>query len=120
MTDNILNDVEHTQPDEDKRTPWQKYCDLPPVPGYMMAMEATHQTGPLKKLDDEDNEPELCHVTRTVLDEYVGQFIEGMGFMGVRFPVKTTRRLTEEEFNKYHGRTMSINGGIGWTLDLLA
>lgn len=52
---------------------------------------------------------DLCAVFNEDDDNYYGQWVEGLGFFNVKFPKKTTRPLTDEEFDKYNGKKLAIN-----------
>jgi hypothetical protein len=64
----------------------------------MMATKAKHLTGDLS-----EETPSPCIIQG--LDEkrgvYVGHWAVGFGFVGVEFPVDTTRDLNESEAEKY-------------------
>ena len=47
-------------------------------------------------------EPDICIVFEEDEENYIGNWVEGLGFIGLKFPNKTTRELTEEEKEKYH------------------
>ena len=62
------------------------------MPHYMMATTAIHQLGDIsrEKLD-------LCIIEGEEGENYIGQWVEGYGFINVKFPKATTRELTGEE-----------------------
>lgn len=66
---------------------------------YMMATAAIHQLG-----DISSTTPDLCVVYGEDEDNYIGNWVEGFGFVNVRFPKATTRELSEDEKNLYHGK----------------
>ena len=67
-------------------------------PKYMMATKAFHKLGEISS-----PEPDLCIVKEETETEYIGNWVTGLGFFGVRFPKETTRDLTEEDVKKYDG-----------------
>lgn len=71
---------------------------------YMMATKAYHQLGDISR-DEED----LCVVKDEDEDYYIGNWVEGFGFIDVKFPKETTRELTQEEVEKYHNMELTIN-----------
>lgn len=72
---------------------------------YMMATTANHKLGDISR-----EQPDLCVVSEEDENNYIGNWVFGLGFIDVEFPKSTTRELTEEEIEKYHGKPMSING----------
>jgi len=78
---------------------------------YMMATKATHMLGDISR-----EEPDLCFITGVEENCYIGHWVEGFGFINVEFPKETTRELTAEEKEKYHGKIIQI-GGYG--IDIL-
>lgn len=89
-------------------------------PKYMMATKAFHQLGEISS-----NEPDICVVRAEDADHYIGNWVYGLGFVGVKFPKSTTRELTESEINHYNGQQIVISGCFsgkpsysGGTLDI--
>lgn len=72
---------------------------------YMMATKAIHQLGDISR-----GEPDLCVIRSEDADNYIGNWVEGYGFINVKFPKRTTRELTDEEKEKWHGRQITIGG----------
>jgi hypothetical protein len=72
---------------------------------YMMGTQAFHLLGDISR-----NEPDLCYVTKDIGDSYFGHWVEGFGFVEVRFPKETTRELTETEVVEYDGKGLVISG----------
>jgi hypothetical protein len=70
---------------------------------YMMATTAIHQLGDISR-----DEPELCVIQEEDSENYIGNWVEGLGFIDVKFPKSTTRELTEEEASQYDGRGLKI------------
>lgn len=73
------------------------------TPKYMMATTAIHQLG-----DISSDEPDLCIVNDEDADNYIGNWVTGLGFFGVKFPKVTTRDLTPDEIATYNGRQLAI------------
>ena len=74
-------------------------------PKYMMATVASHQLG-----DISSDEPDLCIVREETETDYIGDWVYGLGFLGVKFPKSTTRDLTEEEVAHYNGQKLAMYG----------
>lgn len=72
-------------------------------PKYMMATKAFHKLG-----DISSDVPDLCVVEEETETEYIGNWVFGLGFFGVRFPKETTMDLTEEDKAKYNGLKLSM------------
>lgn len=68
----------------------------PPFPRYMMATIAHHQLGDISR-----DTPDLCVVQSETPDEYIGHWVMGLGFIGVRFPKATTHELTPADADTY-------------------
>ena len=64
---------------------------------YMMATKATHKLG-----DISNNSPDLCFITGEDKNNYIGHWVTGFGFINVRFPRATTRKLTPKEIEHYN------------------
>lgn len=74
-------------------------------PKYMMATKAFHQLGEISS-----TEPDICVVHKEEGDSYVGNWVYGLGFVGVKFPKDTTRELTEAEVQHYNGQRLVMSG----------
>lgn len=74
------------------------------IPKYMMATTAIHKLGDISR----DN-PDLCRVNKEDDKNYYGAWIEGYGFINVKFPKKTTRDLTKDEIEDYNKTSIRIN-----------
>ena len=62
-------------------------------PRYMMATTAIHPAvGDISREEDD-----YCYIKEKNPDGYLGQWVEGYGFINVTFPIETTRELTAEE-----------------------
>ena len=72
-------------------------------PRYMMATKATHLLG-----DISSKTPSLAFVYNKEGEDYIGNWVEGFGFIDIKFPVSTTRDLTKEEIAKYDGNVIGI------------
>lgn len=80
---------------------------------YLMATEAYHQLGDISR-----DIPDLCVVNSEDEDNYIGNWVEGFGFINVKFPKKTTRELTAEEKKYYSKQYYQINSGPAFELDI--
>ncbi len=70
---------------------------------YMMATVAHHQ------LDDiSSDQAALCDIDGEDGENYIGNWVDGFGFVEVRFPKATTRELTGDEKNKHNGRVLMM------------
>lgn len=74
---------------------------------YMMATTAIHGLGNISR-----EKPDLCVVHGEDDLNYIGNWVTGFGFADVKFPKATTRELTPEEIEDYHGQPLSIGSGI--------
>ena len=72
-------------------------------PKYMMATVAIHQLG-----DISSDEPDICIISEDEGTDYIGSWVFGLGFFGVKFPKATTRELTPEEVTKYQGMKLAM------------
>ena len=61
-------------------------------PRYMMGTKAIHKAGDISR-----DEPDYCYIKQQEGDNYIGAWVEGYGFIDVKFPVETTRECTPEE-----------------------
>jgi hypothetical protein len=80
---------------------------------YMMATTAIHLKGDISR-----DKPDLCVVFQEDDDNYYGNWTTGFGFCEVRFPKSTTRNLTPEEVEKYHGLPTFIGDSFGNTINI--
>ena len=71
---------------------------------YMMATKAIHKLGDISR-DSED----LCIIYDEDEDNYIGEWVTGVGYIKVKFPKDSTRPLTEEEITKYNKMWVRIN-----------
>ena len=78
---------------------------------YMMATRAIHQLGNISR-----DEPDLCVIHSEDAENYIGNWVTGFGFINVKFPKSTTRELTDEEKEKYHGMQVVIGGSPAFTI----
>lgn len=72
---------------------------------YMMATTAIHKLG-----DISSEEPDLCYIKDEDEENYIGSWVEGMGFIEVKFPKETTRPLTKEEISHYNSLVYELAG----------
>ena len=75
-------------------------------PKYMMATTAIHQLG-----DISSDTPDICIIHKEDEDNYIGNWVFGLGFINVKFPKASTRDLTEEEKVKFNGQKVAMYGG---------
>jgi hypothetical protein len=64
------------------------------TPRYMMGTKAIARDG---KTDISRDEYDYCYIQKQEGDNYIGHWVEGLGFFEVRFPIETTRECTPEE-----------------------
>ncbi len=80
---------------------------------YMMATTALHKLGDISR-----DEPDICHIQEEIDDYYIGSWVTGYGFIGVKFPKETTRELTPEEIDKYKQSTFQIGSQPAFILNI--
>lgn len=73
---------------------------------YVMATVAMHKVGDISR-----DEPHLAVIYGEDGDDWIGEWVTGMGFINVRFPMATTRELTDDERARYDGRTVQAGNG---------
>lgn len=73
------------------------------TPKYMIATTAIHKLGDISRPGSD-----LCVVKSETEKNYIGNWVTGLGYIGVRFPKSSTRELTEEDIKKYDGRRLII------------
>ena len=78
-----------------------KYVDCK----YMMATTAIHKLG-----DISSPTPDICSIEGEDGDDYIGQWVTGLGFFNVRFPKSTTRDLTDQEIEFYSKQRYAMYG----------
>ena len=71
---------------------------------YMMATKATHKLGDISR-----DKPDLCIIYREDDENYIGNWITGLGFIDVKFPKATTRELTSEEIAHFNNQYIQIS-----------
>ena len=71
--------------------------------GHMMAITAYHQLGDISR-----EKPDLGFVHGDDGQNWVGSWISGYGFFHVKFPKKTTRKLTKKEKEYWNSRHLQI------------
>jgi len=82
---------------------YKKAKEIKPV--YMMATKAYRLLGEISR-----DEPDLCSVEKEDDENYYGHWICGFGFVSVRFPKETIRKLTIKESQHWHKRGITISG----------
>ena len=80
---------------------YRKYRDDEKI--NMMATKAYHCLGDLS-----EDKPSLCFIYGETPRYYVGNWIYGYGFFNVKFPKKTTRKLTDQEVKEYSKKYIQI------------
>lgn len=78
---------------------------------YMMATTAIHQLGDISR-----DTPDICRIYGEEGADYIGEWVTGFGFIKVRFPKATTRDLTPEEVEHYHGKRYRIGSQPSFAL----
>ena len=73
---------------------------------FMMATHAFHVLGDISR-----DQPSLVVIDGEDEDDFIGQFVEGFGYINVRFPKGTTRELTAAEVEQYNGRVVAEGTG---------
>lgn len=80
-------------------------------PRYMIATTAIHKLGDISR-----ERGDLCIVHARAGDDYIGNWVIGFGFVEVRFPKATTRRLTPREKKRWSGRRVGVPGSWNYKL----
>lgn len=62
--------------------------------------------------------PDLCRIYREEKEKYIGQWVFGHCFVGVRFPKATTRELTPEEVRRFNTQRVQTNNQPPVKLDV--
>ena len=70
---------------------------------YMMATKARHAVGG----DLSQKEPRLCRIYGEDDENFVGEWVEGF-FQDIKFLKSATRKLTQEEKDKWNGEVVKI------------
>ena len=83
------------------------------LPCYMMATKAIHKLG-----DISSSEPDICRIESEDDENYIGRWVCGMGFVHVKFPKSSTRKLTSEEVEYFSKQYFQLSGGPPQKLDL--
>ena len=72
-----------------------------------MATKAIHKAGDISR-----ETSDICHIYGEDEDNYIGNWVFGFGFIDVKFPKNTTRELTPEELEEWHGAPVELAGII--------
>lgn len=76
---------------------------------YMIATTAIHKLGDISRpVTDGDYSDNLCTVSDEDEENYIGMWVTGFGFFGVKFPKETTRELTQEEITFFNSRYIQL------------
>jgi hypothetical protein len=78
-----------------------------------MATTATHMLGDISR----DN-PALAFIEGETDAEYVGQFATGFGFIRVKFPKETTRKLTPAEAERFRASRLIVGSVVTDPLEI--
>ena len=73
------------------------------LPRYMLGTKAYHQLGDISR-----DEPDLCYIERKEGKYYTGSWVTGYGFFNVKFPVETTRVLSDSEIARYNKQYIQL------------
>lgn len=82
---------------------------------YMMATKAIHQLGDISR-EKED----ICQIYGEDADNYIGNWVTGLGFIDVKFPKVSTRALTPEEVEHFDGKRLRIGSQPSFALRVKA
>lgn len=80
-------------------------------PRYMWATKAVHKLGDISR-----EEGDLCTIHARAGDNYIGNWVTGFGFIEVKFPRATTRRLNAAEKKKWNGKRVGIPGSWSYKI----
>lgn len=69
-----------------------------------MATTAIHSAGDISR-----NPPDICQIFSKDTKNYIGNWVTGFGFVDVKFPKSTTRKLTKKDIKKYHGMMLGMS-----------
>jgi hypothetical protein len=75
--------------------------------GYRMATTAIHMLGDISR-----DVPSLCYIREESGEDYIGEWVTGYGFIEVRFPKATTRKLTPAEYERFNGGRLAMSNGV--------
>ncbi|GIF08693.1 hypothetical protein Asi03nite_62310 [Actinoplanes siamensis] len=78
-----------------------------------MATHAFHQLAG----DISRDEHHLALITDEDDDDFIGSWVEGAGFINVRFPKGTTRELATDEVERFNGRVVQAGAGA-WRIQI--
>jgi hypothetical protein len=73
----------------------------------MMATRAHHAVGDISR-----DVPDLAIIDGETDADYIGEWATGFGMVNVCFPKATTRELTDEERQRYHGKLIDTAGMV--------
>lgn len=80
---------------------------------YIMATTAYHKTGNISR-----DKPDLAIVFSEDDDNLYGNWMFGYGFINVKFPKNTVKKLTENDIKKFNKISYGINNQILGKLDI--
>ena len=90
---------------EEQQAELKSAKDIEPMD--LIATIAYHQMGELTR-----EEGDLCCAGKESENYYIGNWVTGFGFFNVMFPKETTRKLTDEEVEKYNNMYVQISDQI--------
>jgi len=73
---------------------------------YLMATTARHALGDLSR-----DQPHLALIYGEDGDDWIGEWVTGIGYINVRFPKANCRELTAEERAEYQNRIVQAGNG---------
>lgn len=87
---------------------------------YMIATVANHKLGDLSRDDSSANldGENLCVVHSETDENYIGNWVLGLGFVNVEFPKTSTRDLTDAEIARFDRQKVQINSQAPFELNI--
>lgn len=79
----------------------------------MIGTKAEHKLGPLNR-----EHGDLFLAQEETEDSWIGHWVTGFGFIGLKFPKETSRELTPEEVIKHHGSLIQIGSQPPMRIDI--
>lgn len=81
---------------------------------YLVATKAYHLTGDISR-----ETPDLCVVFAEDEEFYYGNWVTGLGFIGVAFPKETTREPSDKEKRRWQNRKLFVGDNQVGTINLV-
>lgn len=88
---------------------------------YMIATKAIHKLGDISRDYGEQLEERgenLCYANKEDEENYIGSWVTGFGFIEVKFPKQTTRKLTQEEITYFNTKSVQISNQLPIKLNI--